>query len=97
MFPNSKARVIEDFLRRSIECGLFVEIAIPTLAKWLDLPICYEQHRQHFPLGDDWNMFQNLNCFMDIERYFEENPDVLSIHPVKFSGFPELREELRNE
>jgi hypothetical protein len=34
---------------------------------------------------------------MDIERYFEENPDVLLIHPVKFSGFPELREELRNE
>lgn len=97
MFPNSKARIVDDFLRRSIECGLFVEIAIPTLAKWLGLPIRYEQHRQHFPLGDDCNMFQNLNCFEEIERYFEENPEVLSIHPVKFSSFPELREELRNE
>ena len=90
MFPNAYASEIEDFLRRSVECGLFVEIAIPTLVHWLGLPVYYEGNRQLFPLGNDWNMFHHLQSIESIEQYFAENPDLLSIHPVKFSRFSEV-------
>jgi hypothetical protein len=91
MFPNSLAPVIEDFLRRSLECGLFVEIAIPTLVAWLGLPVRYEHSRQLIPFGEDYKMFQNLKSISDLEQFFIENPKVLSIHPVKFSGFNEFQ------
>jgi|GEM_PF-6561174 len=90
MFPNTYASEIEDFLRRSIECGLFVEIAIPTLVHWLGLPVHHGGNRQLFPLGSDWNMFNHLRSIEEIEQYFVEHPELLSIHPVKFSRFKEI-------
>jgi hypothetical protein len=97
MFPNSYAPLIEDFLRRTLECGLFVEIAIPTLVEWLGLPIHFEQPRQLIPFGENYNMFQDLKSLDDIEKFFVAHPEVLSIHPVKFSKFSELLKDENHE
>lgn len=87
MFPNSQAPLIEDFLRRSLECGLFVEVAIPTLVEWLTCPTIFEHERQMLPFGEEYAMFEGLTSISDIEDFFSRSPDLLSIHPVKFSRF----------
>ena len=86
VFPNRWAPLIEDFLRRTIECGLMSEVAVPTLAAWLGLPMHFDADRQILRTGE--RAFTELTSVDAIERYFEQHPDLLSIHPVKFSRFP---------
>lgn len=85
LFPNRLAPEIEDFLRRSIEGGLMSEVAVPTLANWLGLPLRFDYERQILQTGMGWNA--DITSVAGIEAFFAERPELLSIHPVKFSRF----------
>jgi hypothetical protein len=85
LFPNRMAPLIEDFLRRTIECGLMSEVAVPTLANWLGLPLVFDHDRQFLRTGTEW--FTDIRSVGDLEALFGKNPDLVSVHPVKFSRF----------
>ncbi len=85
LFPNRHAVVIEDFLRRTVESGLMSEVAVPTLANWLGLPLTFDKERQVLQTGTVWNT--DITSVADIESLFAERPELISVHPVKFSRF----------
>jgi hypothetical protein len=85
LFPNHLAPLIEDFLRRTIECGLMSEVAVPTLANWLGLPLEHDSERQYLRTGTDW--FTDVTSVGDIESLFSRDPHLISVHPIKFSRF----------
>jgi hypothetical protein len=79
---------IIDFLEASIQCGLFVEVAIPTMLMWLNVPIRNLGKELHFPFGEAYSSFDGFRSPADIEEYFRTQSQLLAIHPVKFSRFP---------
>ncbi len=85
LFPNRLAPLIDDFLRRTIESGVISEVAVPTLANWLGLPLEVDAPRQVLRTGPQW--FTDVTSVADIHALFERQPELLSIHPIKFSRF----------
>jgi hypothetical protein len=73
-----------DFLKRTIQCGIFVECAIPTYIKLHSQRYDTIEKSIDFPFGDDYNKFKNLKSFTEIDSYLSNN-NKLAIHPVKFS------------
>lgn len=83
LFPNRHADLIEDFLRRTVECGLVSEVAVPTMANWLGLPLHFDRERQVLQTGVDW--FTDVTSLADIDALFAAHPELISVHPIKFS------------
>ncbi len=84
VFPNAHAGMIADFLARTVRAKLFVEVAIPTMLAWSGLPTTL----LHGRLDIRWLESRNDFNFAGIDAllgFFDENPDCIGIHPVKWS------------
>ena len=85
VLPNWLSTEIVDFLERTIQCGLFVEVALPTLFKWLQVRVELLGERLHFPFANQYDKFSHFTSLSDITDFFRENTAYIAIHPVKFS------------
>ena len=84
VFPNARAGMIADFLARTVRAKLFVESAIPTMLAWSGLPTTLLHGRLDIRWLDSRNDF-DFDGVDAIRIFFDENPDCIGIHPVKWS------------
>lgn len=83
-FPNSSSAMILDFLMRSVRANLFVEVAIPTMLAWSGLEVISLGERLQACWGDDRKDI-DFRGALDMWNYFERNPELVAVHPVKIS------------
>jgi len=83
-FPNSYSSVVRDFLARTVRVNLFVEVAVPTMLAWSGLHLERLGDRLDYRWGDNRAEFK-FGSVDDVVRYLEQRPDLVGIHPVKWS------------
>lgn len=85
-FPNRIEDEVEDFLARTVRCGMFCETAVPTMFAWSGLRLvdCSAQFDVRWGDRREDTEFASLS---ELERYFAQHPEILGVHPVKTSRF----------
>ena len=84
VFPNARARMIADFLARTVRAKLFVEVAIPTMLAWSGLPVTLLNGRFDIRWSADRDEL-NFTGVEALRRFFEERPQCVGVHPIKWS------------
>lgn len=84
VFSNADAGMIADFLARTVRAKLFVEVAIPTMVAWSGRSTTLLHGRLDIRWGESRREFE-FNDLDEVRRYFEEHPECVGIHPVKWS------------
>ena len=85
-FPNWFAGEAEDFLARTVRCGIFCEVAVSTMLQWsgLDLVEMSWAFDLRWGAGREGSLPDSV---AGLVQYFRDNPGIIGVHPVKTSRF----------
>jgi len=83
-FPNRIADEVEDFLARTVRCGIFCEIAIPTMLRWSGVSVVSCSQRFDTRWGEERAGLE-FRSQREVAEFFSQHPELIGAHPIKFS------------